>query len=58
MTTMNLNVKYILKYKSIQTLDVAKASALEIERNVEESGMIPSPLAQPCFNERPRNGVP
>jgi hypothetical protein len=42
---MNPNIKYILKDKSIQTLDVAKASALEIERNMEESGMIPSPVA-------------
>jgi hypothetical protein len=58
MTTMNLNVKYILKDKSIQTLDMAKASALEIERNMEESDMILSPLAQPHFNGRPRNEVP
>jgi hypothetical protein len=58
MTTMNLNVKYILKDKSIQTLDAAKTSALEIERNMEESGMIPSPLVQPHFNGRPRNEVP
>jgi hypothetical protein len=55
MTTMNPNVKYILKDKSIQTLDAAKARALKIERNMEESGMIPSPLAQPHFNGRPRN---
>jgi hypothetical protein len=58
MTAMNLNVKYILKVKSIQTLDAAKTSALEIERNMEESGMIPSPLAQPRFNGRPRNDLP
>jgi hypothetical protein len=58
MTAMNPNVKYILKDKSIQTLDAAKVSALEIERNMEESGMIPSPLAQPHFNGRPRNEVP
>jgi hypothetical protein len=36
MTTMNPNVKYILKDKSIHTLDVAKASALEIEKNMED----------------------
>jgi hypothetical protein len=58
MTTMNPNVKYILKDKSIHTLDAAKASALEIERNMEESGMIPSPVVQPHFNGRPRNEVP
>jgi len=58
MTTVNLNVKYILKDKSIQTLDATKTSALEIERNMEESGMIPSPLAQPRFNGRLRNDVP
>ena len=55
MTAMNLNVKYILKDKSIQTLDAAKASTLEIEKNMEEYSMIPSPMAQPFFNERPRN---
>ena len=58
MTAMNPNVKYILKDKSTQTLDAAKTSALEIERNMEESGMIPSPLAQPHFNGRPRNDAP
>jgi hypothetical protein len=58
MTAMNSNVKYILKDKSTQTLDAAKTSALEIERNMEESGMIPSPLAQPYFNGRPKNDVP
>lgn len=45
MTAMNPNVKYILKDKSTQTLDAAKTSALEIERNMEESAMIPSLLA-------------
>jgi hypothetical protein len=58
MTSMNPNVKYILKDKSIQNLDVAKTSSLEIERNMKESGMIPSPLAQPYFNGRPRNEIP
>jgi hypothetical protein len=58
MTAMNPNVKYILKDKSTQTLDATKTSALKIERNMEESGMIPSPLAQPRFNGRPRNDVP
>jgi hypothetical protein len=58
MTSMNPNVKYIFKDKSIQTLDTTKDSSLEIERNIEESGMIPSPLAQPRFNGRPKNEVP
>jgi hypothetical protein len=58
MTSMNLNVKYILKDKSIQNLDAAKTSTLEIERNMEESGMIPSPLGKTYFNGRPRNEVP
>ena len=58
MTAMNPNVKYILKDKYTQTLDAAKTSTLEIERNMEESGMIPSPLAQPHFNGRPRNDLP
>ena len=58
MNAMNPNVKYILKDKSMQTLDADKTSALEIERNMEESGMIPSPLAQPHFNRRPRNDLP
>ena len=57
MNAMNPNVKYILKDKSIQTLDAAKTSDLEIERNMEVSGMIPSPLVQPHFNGRPRNEV-
>jgi len=58
MTAMNPNVKYILKDKSIHNLDATKASALEIERNIEEYGMVPSPVVQPHFNRRPRNEVP
>jgi hypothetical protein len=58
MIAMNPNVKYILKDKSIQNLDAAKISTLEIERNMEESSMIPSPLSQTRFNGRPKNEVP
>jgi hypothetical protein len=57
MIVMNPNVKYILKDKSIHTLDATKASALEIEKNMEKSDMIPSSLSQPCLKEFPRNEV-
>ena len=57
MTSMNPNLKYILNDKFIQTLDMANVSALEIERNMEESSMIPSSIVKPHFNERPRNEI-
>jgi hypothetical protein len=57
MIEMNTNTKYMLNDKSITTLDVAKETALEIEKNMEESNMDSSSVGQPYFNMRPKNKI-
>jgi hypothetical protein len=50
-TKMNPNIKYMLKHKLGTTLDGAKQSALDIEKNVEEFIVVSSYIMQIHFNK-------